>query len=148
MANFVQQFREEVTRLTRRAISAELGQLKKAGAQHRRDIAALKRVNAKLGRKVSFLEKQEAKRVAGSSAELAGKETIRYSPSWLRKHRKKLGFSAADYAQLVGASAQSIYLWEQGKTKPRESQLVKLAAVRGMGRRDAEARLALMNKKK
>lgn len=147
MANFVQEFREEVTRLTRRAISSEIGQLKKAGAQYRRDIAALKRENAQLARKVSFLEKQEAKRVADVSENLASERTIRYSPAWLKKHREKLGFSAEDYGKLAGVSAQSIYMWEQGKSKPREAQLAKLAAVRGIGRREAEARLELIDKK-
>ncbi|MFA7238388.1 MAG: helix-turn-helix transcriptional regulator [Phycisphaeraceae bacterium] len=149
MANFTKAFRDEVARLTRRALSTELGQLKHAGAQHRRDLAWLKRDNAKLLRKVAFLEKQEARRVADApEAPAASARTVRYSAAWLKKHRDKIGFSAEDYAKLIGCSAQSIYMWEQGKTKPRAAQLTKLAAIRGIRRREAESMLALVNKKK
>jgi len=43
---------------------------------------------------------------------------------------------------LLGVSAQSIYLWEAGKTKPRQSQLEAIAALRKMGKREAKAQLA------
>jgi len=43
---------------------------------------------------------------------------------------------------LLGVSAQSIYHWETGKTKPRQSQLAAIAAVRKMGKREAMAQLA------
>ncbi|MHB1156118.1 MAG: helix-turn-helix transcriptional regulator [Phycisphaerales bacterium] len=148
MANFTKTFRDEVARLTRRALSTELGQLKHAGAQHRRDLASLKRDNAKLLRKVAFLEKQEARRVADAPEPAASAKTVRYSAAWLKKHREKIGFGAEDYAKLIGCSAQSIYMWEQGKTKPRAAQLAKLAAIRGIRRREADAMLALVNKKK
>jgi len=129
-------------------LSTELGQLKHAGAQHRRDLAWLKRDNAKLLRKVAFLEKQEARRVADAPEADASAKTVRYSAAWLKKHRDKIGFGAEDYAKLIGCSAQSIYMWEQGKTKPRAAQLAKLAAIRGIRRREAESMLALVNKKK
>ncbi len=55
------------------------------------------------------------------------------------------GLSAADYADLVGVSAQTVYSWEQGKSKPRDTQLAALVAVRDLGKRDAWKRLELLN---
>lgn len=55
--------------------------------------------------------------------------------------RKKLGLSAADFGKLAGASAQSIYSWEAGKTVPRKSQQATIAGLRGMGKKEAKARL-------
>jgi DNA-binding transcriptional regulator YiaG len=52
--------------------------------------------------------------------------------------------SAADFGQLVGASAQQIYKWETGNAVPRASQQAALAAVRGIGKREAGKRLAEM----
>ncbi|MBU3710747.1 MAG: helix-turn-helix transcriptional regulator [Limnohabitans sp.] len=56
--------------------------------------------------------------------------------------RKKLGISAAEMGQLLGVSAQSVYHWETGKTKPRASQLAAIAAVRKLGKRAVAAKLA------
>lgn len=55
--------------------------------------------------------------------------------------RKKLGISAAEMGKLLGVSAQSVYHWETGKTKPRASQLQAIAAVRKMGKRAVAAKL-------
>ena len=60
----------------------------------------------------------------------------------LKTHRAKLGLSAKDYGTLVGVSGLTVYHWEAGKSKPRKKQLAALAAVRGMGKREALARLA------
>ncbi|MBU3710921.1 MAG: helix-turn-helix transcriptional regulator [Limnohabitans sp.] len=55
---------------------------------------------------------------------------------------KRYVFPAAEMGQLLGVSAQSVYHWETGKTKPRASQLAAIAAVRKMGKRDVAAELA------
>jgi len=41
----------------------------------------------------------------------------------------------------VGATGQSIYAWEAGKAKPRPQALASIAALRGIGKREVEARL-------
>ena len=58
--------------------------------------------------------------------------------------RKKLDLSAAEMGQLLGVSGQSIYKWEQGKARPRASQLQQIAQVRTLGKRQARERLASM----
>ncbi len=45
---------------------------------------------------------------------------------------------------LVGVSAQTIYNWEAGTTRPRAEQLAIIAAVRKMGKREVKARLEQM----
>lgn len=49
---------------------------------------------------------------------------------------------AAEMGKLLGVPAQSVYHWETGKTKPRNSQLQSIAAVRKMGKRAVAAKLA------
>jgi len=56
--------------------------------------------------------------------------------------RKKLGLTANEMGTLIGVSGQSIYKWEQGKAKPRASQLQAIAVARKMGKRDVAAKLA------
>jgi DNA-binding XRE family transcriptional regulator len=57
-------------------------------------------------------------------------------------NRQRLGLSAADFGLLVGATGQSIYAWEAGKTKPQPATLAAIAALRGIGKREVEDKLA------
>ena len=103
----------------------------------------VKRQANALSKQVAYLERQERKRASKGAPEtsIAGR---RYSSRSLKAHREKLGFSAADYAKLVGVSAQTIYNWEHGKSKPRDEQLGSLVAVRDFGKREALKRLELL----
>lgn len=44
-------------------------------------------------------------------------------------------------AKLVGVSALSVYKSESGKTRPRRAQIKAIASIRGIGKREAQARL-------
>ena len=68
----------------------------------------------------------------------------RFSARSVKSQRRRSGLSAVEYAQLVGVSALSVYNWEQGKTRPRKEQLASLVALRGIGKRDAHAKLELL----
>lgn len=60
----------------------------------------------------------------------------------MASNRKRLGLSAQDFGLLVGATGQSVYQWEQGKSKPRPQNVTAIAALRGLGKRAVVARLA------
>ena len=136
-------FKEEITRLARKEVKAQTEAIRKASAQYRRDIAQLKRRLAGLSKQVAHLERQERKRAAkGTPA--ANVKGRRFSAPGLKTHRKKLCLSAADYGTLVGVTGQTIYSWEQGKSKPRDEQLAALVAVRDLGMREALKRLELL----
>lgn len=143
MANLASVLKDEIKRLARREVNATTGAKNKQIAQQRRDIAELKRQMTEMKRRVNFLESQEKKRVNQGPSPDQGQNT-RFSPKWLSKHREKLGLSAADYGALVGVTGQTIYSWEQGKSKPRESQLAGIADARGLGKREALRRLELL----
>ncbi len=143
MPNFATAIKEEIVRLARKEIRAQTGVTKRAAAQHRRDLAALKRVVAELRKEVAFLAAQEKRRVKRQPVEDRS-EGVRFSPRWLKLHREKIGLSAADYGKLVGVSSLTIYNWESGKARPRPKLLPALAAVRGLGKREALKRLELL----
>lgn len=140
MANIGTLLKQEISRLARRQVRSEVESMRRASAQYRRDIAALKRQAASLGRQLSRLAGtgQQAPAVPSDGAEKA----TRFVPKGLRAHRVKLGLSAADYGKLAGVSAQSIYNWERGIAKPRGRQRATLSALRALGKREAQARLA------
>jgi hypothetical protein len=79
----------------------------------------------------------------------------RFRADGLKSHRARLGLSAADYGRLVEASGLSVYHRESGKAparprrralRPRNGQVAKLVAVRGIGKREAMKRLELLGR--
>lgn len=137
MANFANLLKSEISRIARKEIRAETQLLKKASAQYRSEIAALKRRLADQERLLSRLRKNSR-----SAAPAADSPKLRFRSEGFASLRKKLGVSAAEMGQLVGVSAQTIYHWEKGVSKPRSSQLAEIAAVRKLGKREVSARLA------
>ena len=71
-----------------------------------------------------------------------GATRFRFSAKRLAAMRGKLGLSAGDMGTLSGVSAQTIYNWEAEKTRPRQSQLAAIAAVRKLGKREIKAQLS------
>jgi DNA-binding XRE family transcriptional regulator len=147
MPNIAMVLKDEVTRLARKEARSQTEGLKKASAQYRRDIAALKRRVVDLERQVSLLEGLVLKKPAAPPTS-DGAMRVRFTPKGLRAQRARLGFSAASYAQLMGVSPQSIYNWEREITRPRKEQIAALAALRGIGKREAQARLRQLAKQK
>ena len=141
MPNIGSMLREEITRLSRKESRAQVEPTRKASAQCRRDVAELKRQVAQLERQVALLARKAAAALPAAPAGAAGK-AMRFGAKALRSQRNRLGLSAADFGKLVGVSAQSIYNWERELARPRGEQLAKLAALRGVGKREAAARLA------
>jgi hypothetical protein len=48
---------------------------------------------------------------------------------------------------LLGVSGQSVYKWEHGESRPRAKQLEAIAALRGIGKREAAARLGQLQQR-
>ncbi|MCX7007164.1 MAG: helix-turn-helix domain-containing protein [Kiritimatiellaeota bacterium] len=140
MPNIMAALKQEITRLARKELRSQTHVLQKMSVQYRRNIADLKRQTAKLQGQVVVLEKAVLKQVPPLVTDAGQK--IRFTAKGLLSQRKRLDLSAADYAKLVGASAISIYKWESGKVRPRQAQVAALAAVRGMSKKEALARLA------
>jgi len=145
MPNIAVVLKQEIQRLAKKEANAQTKSLRKANSQYRRDIAELKRNVDSLTKQVAFLEKQERRRVETTVPETSA-EGRRFSRRGLRTHREKLGIAAADYARLVGVSTQTIYNWENGHSKPTGDKLAALVEVRDLGKREAMARLELLEK--
>ena len=137
MPNIASVLKAEIARVARKEVRSEAEALKKASAQHRSDIAALKR-------RITELEKLVAR--AGKSrpeppAVPERADPMRYSAKGLSAQRQRLGLSAPEMAALLGVSTQTVYNWEAGKSRPRQQQMAAIGAVRGMGKRDVQTRL-------
>lgn len=140
MPNLASVLKDEILRLARKEVRSEIDGLKKASAQFRANIAALKRQVSTLEKQQARLEKKGPKNQpieVGSE----GATKFRFSAKRFAAQRQKLGLSAGDMGTLIGVSAQTIYHWEGGKTRPRQNQLAAIAAIRTMGKRRILAQL-------
>jgi len=141
MANIATLLKAEIVRVARKEVRTEIESLKKASSQHRSAIAQLRRQVVDLQKQLKAAQRRGT---AAARAESSASEDIprRFSATRLAAHRSKLGLSAAAYGKLIGMSGATLYLWEQGKSRPNPEQLKKLAAVRELGRREVQQRLA------
>lgn len=136
MPNFAGALKGEISRLARKEVRASVAPLKKVVAGLRKRVAQQKRLIAELERTTRrSMKDARPERTPAASEE----SQIRFSPAWVRKHRKKLNMSRRVYAKLVGVSAQSIFGWETGRSRPRRKALASWRRLRGMGVRELKA---------
>ena len=142
MPNIASVLKDEITRLCKKEIRTQLEPLKSASSNYRRDIAELKRRIAGLERQNGKLQKQ----IPDATSEPAENDRpLRFVAKGLASLRKRLGLSIEDFAKILDVSPQSIYNWQTGKTVPRCAQLERIASVRSIGKREAQAILASDN---
>lgn len=157
MRNLATALKTEIEQVAHKALRDQAAQFRKVTASCHREVVALQR-------RVNALEKLlERQRGAPSGAAPArgrsaprpkalialapGEQEahpLRFSAKGFAKLRQRLGLSAASMGMLLGVTAQSVYKWEDGKARPRASQLQAIAAARKLGKREAAAKLADM----
>ncbi len=140
MSDIATLLKSEITRLSKKVIRQHLDPLKSASTTQKRQIAALKKQLAELEREVSKLRRKTPQAVKPESGDDGG-ANIRFVAKGFRSLRSRLGLSAEELAQLLGVSGQTVYNWEHERAKPRASQLAAIAALRGIGKKQARARL-------
>lgn len=144
MPNIATALRDEIRRLAKKEIKATTQSTKQAVAQHRRDIALLKRLVQMQQKEIRFLKTQESKRLNQPPTTEEPVEGVRFSARSVRAQRQRLGLSADDFAKLVGVSGLTIYNWEHGKARPKKERLGALFALRHVGKREALKKLEML----
>ena len=149
MPNLASVLKAEVARLARKELRQSSEALRKATTVHRAEIAALKRRITELEKRVKAFDRQFSRSSKSAVDRAAHSEAVdtsalRFRSAGMASNRQRLGLSAEDFGRLVGASGQSVYLWETGKAKPRPKSLAAIAALRGIGKKEAAEWLAAM----
>lgn len=140
MTNFANQFKNEIARIAKKEFRDETKQLKLASAKYRSEIAALKKQIATLESAIKKLNRGQPKPIQVEANQ--SQEKLRFRAPGFATLRKKLGLTAEQMGKLIGVSAQSVYHWEQGKSRPRASQLPAIAAARKLNKKTALAKLS------
>jgi DNA-binding transcriptional regulator YiaG len=140
MPNIAAVLRDEIVRLARREIRAEIDKLKQASTKYRTEIAALKREVGDLQRQLARQAKLNG-HAAHTEKQGDAAPKVRFSAARLRRHRERLELSQIQFGRLLGVSAQTIYNWESG-TRPGKEHLPAIAALRQLTKRAAHDHLA------
>jgi DNA-binding transcriptional regulator YiaG len=146
MPNIAVVLKDEIARIARKETRAQTAEFKKASAQYRTHIAGLRRRIDELERQLKRVSKASGRATAAPVEQEDEGTHRRFSATRLAAQRRKLGLSAADFAALLGVSGQSVYKWEHGEARPRARQLEAIAELRGIGKREAQARLAQLQR--
>jgi len=147
MSTIANALKLEIARVARKELKDEFTALRKMTTNHRSEIAALKREIKALVSVVKRLQKTAAAPASPRRAVQTDDKPKRrgrqseFSAEKLADHRTKLGLTQVQMAQLIGASALSVYKWESGKVQPRAAQKEQIAAALKIGKRAAQAML-------
>lgn len=148
MSPIANALKQEIARVARKELKDEITSLRKLTTAHRSEIAALKREIKALQGVVKGVQKGQARQTTAPQAEpeegappkRRGKQA-EFSAEQLVAHRAQLGITQAQMAQLIGASALSVYKWESGKVQPRAAQREQIATAMKLGKRAVKAKL-------
>ena len=143
MSTLATVFKDEIIRLARKEVRAQVEPLRKASAGYRHQIAELKRTLAQLQRDVSAVG-----RAGRAAAPLpAEQKPTRFVAKGLRTLRERLGMSPEELGILAGVSGQSFRNWEAKKSTPGKEHRATLIQLRALGKRDAHAKLSQLKER-
>lgn len=131
--------KQEIARVSRKELRARTDSLKRTLLKQRTAIASMRRRLDALERQLERVQKS-ARRTR--DADDVASPKLRFRSAGFKKHRERLGLSAARVGKILGVSQLSVYNWENGKTKPQAKQFLAIAQLRKMGKRDANRRLS------
>lgn len=137
MSNIASALKEEISRVARKEVRREIAALKRASATYRTEIATLKRRAIEIERQFRRFSKRVGPSISDAAIDDLVPQGTRFSAKSMASQRRRLGLSAAECGLLIGASAQSIYNWEEGKAHPRAQHLPAIFALRTLRRRQA-----------
>jgi len=144
MPNLAHTLKQEIARIARKEVRADVTALRKASSAYRSEIAALKRSVKDLQVQLRATQRASARSVPvqseAESLPRPGRKRA-FNAERLKAKRQALGLSQAQMAALLGISSLSQWKWESGQVTPRASKLARYFEVMAMGKRQAAKEL-------
>jgi DNA-binding transcriptional regulator YiaG len=145
MRNVAKILKDEISRISRKEARSHVDPIGKSHAALKKVVTDLKKRIAVLEKENRRLMKPKGKDKTESAQKLTeGGGKVRFTSKSIRSLRSRLGLSQSDFAKLVGAAVQSVYLWEnkEGVLSLRDKTRQALLSIRGLGAKEAKERLA------
>ena len=151
MPKLAEVLRAEIIRISRRETRIATAGIREAKIRLGKTVADLKRKIAKLQGENKWLVAAEKKRLV-QKPQIAPEASrkARLTSKGIRRLRRKLALSQVELAKLLGASAQTVHMWEtkEGPLRLRGNTLAAVLSAREMGARDAKRRIAELETKR
>jgi hypothetical protein len=144
VANFASVLKSEISRIARKEARQLVASMQKPLASARQELSASRRERSELARRVTELERVLRSAKIAAPIPVPADQMVRFSPKELVKHRQRLGLSAAEFGAGWVPPAKAFTTGKKGQSKPRQGQLSRIASVRSLGKREAQARLAAL----
>ncbi len=145
MPSIAKMLREEIQRLAKRQVRAELSPVRRENVRLKRTVTDLRRQVAALTRTSRELVKIMRPFVAVKKTEEATERaaTLRPTSKSLKKLRSRLGVTQVQFGKLLGVSGQAVVQWasREGRIRMRQTTLSALAGIQTIGKREAWRRL-------
>lgn len=145
MPNVMKVLRDEITRLARKEVKSSVTKVHKPTVQLKHDVAALKRTVAALVKATNIMQAVLEKIVTSQPAPAAEEAAkARITSKGVRSLRRKLRLTQAQFGKLIGVTSAAVVNMEKknGPLAVRKVTRAAILAIRGMGAREAKARLA------
>lgn len=147
MPNVMQVIRSEITRLARKEVKTSVTKVHKPTVQLKHDVAALKRTVAALVKASNIMRGVLEKIVSAQPTEAPEQAAkARLTGRGIRSLRRKLRLSQVDFGRLIGVTAKAVVNMEKknGPLSVRKVTRAAILGIRGMGAREAKAKLEEM----
>ncbi len=144
MPNVAEVLKGEIVRISRKEVKSAIEGLEKSNHNLRKTVIDLKKRVASLEKENKLLTKETRNRKPEPPEEGHGNgRKGRFTAKGIRSLRSKLHLTQADFARLVGASPQSIHLWEskEGPLNLRDKTKESILSIKGLGAKEAREEL-------
>ena len=145
--NIAQVLKAEIARISKKETKALGAPTRSAAIQLKKTVASMKKRLASLEKANNQLQKQVAELVACQPKPQEEEGTkVRVLGKGIKSLRRKLKLTREEFGKLAGVSSHAVYLWEgkSGALKLRDATRKAILSVKGLGAREAKARLAEM----
>ena len=144
MPNVASVLKQEIARISKKEAKLVVAPIRKSAVRGWRGVAALKRRIAALEKETKLLRSQMASGPAAAAGKAEQAPRARITVKGVRGLQNRLGLTAEEFGKLLGVTSQAVYNWKKGTKalKLRMPTRQALMSLRGIGRREAQRRLA------
>lgn len=134
--------RDEIARLARRELKAQIAPLERRMIEMKRYISKLRRAVDEVA--AEKLQEEPAGSIRAELPDVTQKEILHadLDGKAIRALRLELGLTQTSLAVLLGVTPAAVQLWEQGRSQPRGRNKAALVAARKLGKKEVQELLA------
>ena len=138
MPNYTAVLNEEIARIARKEIRYVVEPLSTKIVEQKKKLSSQNKLIAELTKRVDILEELLGFEEIIDTSDISEEEIAksRITPKYISSLRTKHELSRNDMAMILDVNPNSIYLWENGKSTPRNDAKAKLIKLKQMGKRE------------